>query len=251
MNLVYGPTPSLRYGSTLSVNLLGKEKVCSYNCAYCDLGPTTLIMNKIRKEYVFPGLDEIRTAFREYIRQTVPTDTIVVSGNGEPTLHSDFEAAMRLICELRDEHLPGIPVVVLSSGAHLESKKVVAGMNLADERVIKVDAGSDPMLQKVNAPLIRINLPRLLAGIHKLKDCVVQSLFFSGELENSSNEAIEDWIEILGMIKPKYVQICTLNRPSGVNTQLHALREDALYSIAFKLKKRTNLEAKVFCREGS
>ena len=84
--LIYGPVKSLRYGSTLGVNLLGVSKVCSYNCVYCHLGPTQLTMNKIRKDYEFPTLDQIRDAFREYIKKSVPTDAVVISGNGEPTL---------------------------------------------------------------------------------------------------------------------------------------------------------------------
>lgn len=246
MELIYGPVKSLRFGNTLGVNLLGKEKACSYNCVYCHLGPTQMTMNRIRKDYEFPSLEKLRLAFREYIKQTVPVDAIVVSGNGEPTLHSDFEEAMKALVELRNEHLPGKKVIVLSNGAHLDSRKVVTGMNLADERVIKLDAGNDQILQKVNDPLIRINMAKFLTSLRKLRDVTAQSLFFSGEVDNTSSDAVDEWIEVMGMIKPKAVQLCTLTRPSGVNQQIQAVDEDTLYSIAFKLKKRTALEAEVF-----
>ncbi len=247
MDIVYGPHVSQRYGTTLGINLLGNEKVCSYNCVYCSLGPTSLTMNKMRKDYKFPTLDEVRTAFREYIRKSVPMEAVVVSGNGEPTLHPEFDEAMRMIMQLRDEHLPGRQVVVLSNGAHLESKKVVAGLNLCDERVIKVDAGNDLLMQKTNDPLIRINMAKFLNGIRRLGDCTIQSMFFTGALDNTQAEAIEEWIEVIGMIKPKAVQICTLSRPSNTNADIKAVDEDTLYAIAFKLKKRTNLEANVYC----
>lgn len=246
MELVYGPVSSQRYGTTMGINLLGQDKVCSYNCVYCSLGPTELTMNKVRKDYAFPTLDDIREAFRAYIRKSVPVDAVVVSGNGEPTLYPDFDEAMRMILHLRDEHLPGKKVVVLTNGAHLDSKKTVAGLNLADERVIKVDAGNDAVLQKVNDPLIRINMAKFLNGVHKLKDCTVQSLFFTGDIDNTLNEAVEEWIEVIGMIKPQTIQLCTLTRPSKTWPTLKAVDEDTLYSIAFKLKKRTNLEASVF-----
>lgn len=246
MNIVYGPVKSLRYGTTLGINLLGAEKVCSYNCVYCHLGPTTLTMNKIRKDYEFPTAEHLSAAFKEYIKASVAIDAIVVSGNGEPTLHADFEEMMKTLLSLRDEHVPGIKIVVLSNGAHLDNKKVVAGLNLADERVIKIDAGGDGLMQKVNDPLIRINMARFLTGFRKLKDCVVQALFFAGEIDNTGADAVDEWIEVLGMIKPKGVQITTLSRASMVNGSLRALDEDALYSIAFKLKKRTSLEASVF-----
>jgi wyosine [tRNA(Phe)-imidazoG37] synthetase (radical SAM superfamily) len=246
MELIYGPVKSLRFGNVMGVNLLGPEKVCSYNCVYCHLGPTQMTMNKIRKDHEFPDLESVRRAFRQYIKQTVPVDTVVVSGNGEPTLYADFEGAMQSLRELRDEHLPGKKLIVLSNGAHLDSKKVVAGMNLADERVIKLDAGNDQLLQRVNDPLIRINMAKFLSGLGKLKDITIQSLFVSGDIENTGADAIDEWIEVVGMIKPKGVQLCTLSRPSKVNGQLHSVHEDVLYSIAFKLKKRTALEAEVF-----
>ncbi len=135
---------------------------------------------------------------------------------------------------------------MLSNGAHLDSKKVVNGMNLADERVIKIDAGNDTLMAKVNDPLIRINMAKFLSGIRKLKDVTVQSLFFTGEVDNSGSEALEDWIEVIGMIKPQVVQLTTITRPTPIMPGLKALDEDALYSIAFKLKKRTMLEAAVF-----
>lgn len=250
MDLIYGPVKSLRYGSTLGVNLLGASKVCSYNCLYCHLGPTELTMNKIRKDYEFPALEQIKTAFREYIKKSVPTDHIVISGNGEPTLYPQFEEAAQLVMELRNEHLPQTKVICLSNGAHLDSKKVVAGMNLLDERVIKVDAGNDGLMQKINDPLVRINLAKFLSGVRKLSDCVVQALFVDGDAGNSSNEALDDWIEVIGMIKPKSVQLCTLSRPC-FNPNARALDEDALYGIAFKLKKRTGLESQVFAAQKS
>ncbi len=244
MEIVYGPVTSLRYGSTLGINLLGAEKVCSYNCVYCSLGPTVLTMNRIRKDYEFPKLEDLSRAFKDYISRSVETKAVVVSGNGEPTLYPEFDEAMKLVCELRDAHLPGTKIVVLSNGAHLDNKKVVTGLNLADERVIKIDAGNDALMMKVNDPLIRINLAKFLGGIRKLKDSTVQSIFFTGEIDNTGSDALDEWIEVIGMIKPKAIQLCTI-RPT-TDARYKPTDEDTLYSIAFKLKKRTGLEAEVF-----
>ena len=245
MDLIYGPILSLRYGSTLGVNLLGQSKVCSYNCVYCHLGATELTMNKIRKDYEFPTLEQIKEAFRAYNKKSVSSQAIVISGNGEPTLYPQFEEAVQLLIELRNEHIPGTKLIALSNGAHLDSKKVVNGMNLLDERVIKVDAGSDLLMQKINDPLVRINMAKFLSGVRKLKDCVIQSLFVEGGVSNAAPEVLDDWMEIVAMIKPKMVQLCTLTRP-GFRGDIRAVEDDVLYGIAFKLKKRTGLESQVF-----
>jgi wyosine [tRNA(Phe)-imidazoG37] synthetase (radical SAM superfamily) len=202
-------------------------------------------MNKIRKDYEFPQLEQIKLSFREYVKKTVPTDHIVISGNGEPTLYPQFEEAVQLVLELRNEHMPQTKVICLSNGAHLDAKKVISGMNLLDERVIKVDAGSDGLMQKVNDPLVRINMAKFLSGVRKLRDCTVQALFVDGENGNANPELLDDWMEVIGMIKPKAVQLCTLTRP-GFNPNVRAVEDDVLYGIAFKLKKRTSLESQVF-----
>ncbi len=246
MDLIYGPVKSLRYGHTLGINLLGLEKVCSYNCVYCSLGPTVLTMNKVRKDYVFPTREEIKAAFKAYIAQSVPMEAIVISGNGEPTLYPDFDEAMKMILELRQEHLPAAKIIALSNGAHLDNKKVITGLNMIDERVIKVDAGNDVLLAKINDPLIRINMAKFLGGVRKLTDVTVQSMFFTGDFDNSQGDALDEWIEVIGMIKPKTIQLTTVTRATPVMPGLKPLDEDMLYSIAFKLKKRTTLEAQVF-----
>ena len=250
MELIYGPVQSLRFGSTLGINLLGGSKVCSYNCGYCHLGPTVLTMNKVRKDYDFPTLAQIQDAFREYIKKSVTSDAIVISGNGEPTLYPQFDDAVQVLKELRDQHLPGVPLLALSNGAHLDNKRVVAGLNQLDDRVIKVDAGSDAFLQTINVPLVRINMAKFLSSVDKLKDCIVQSLFVGGPNSNAGPESVDEWIEVVGMIKPKSVQICTVTRAAFQPT-IHKVEDDVLDGIAFKLKKRTGLESQVFVTQKS
>lgn len=205
-----------------------------------------MTLNRARKEYIYPSLDDLRLAFRDYIQKSVPIDSIVVSGNGEPTLYPDFETAMQTVVELREGHLPGRRIVVLTNGAHLENKKIVSGLCLADDPVVKVDAGNEKILQSLNQPLVRTNLEKLLSYLNRLDKYSTQSLFVKGEVDNSTAEHVDEWIEVMGILRPKSVQLCTLTRPSKVSQGLQALNEDELYSIAFKLKKRTGLEAQVF-----
>ncbi|MHA2431502.1 MAG: hypothetical protein ACXACC_10810 [Promethearchaeota archaeon] len=36
----YGPYPSRRLGLSLGVDILPKQKLCTFNCIYCEIGPT-------------------------------------------------------------------------------------------------------------------------------------------------------------------------------------------------------------------
>lgn len=246
MPLAYGPIVSRRFGNSLGVNPLGLVKVCSYDCRYCDRGPTELTMNKVRKEFTFPSVAEITEAVRDLMRGDVAApDAITFSGNGEPTLHPDFDQLVAEIKRARDEMAPKAKLVVLSNGAHLDSKKVVHGMNQLDTRVIKMDAGSDRILKAVNGPLVRRNLAQILTGIKKLSNCTIEAMFVKGSVDNTLAADVDEWVEVIGMIKPAAVHLFTVTRPT-MDPNVVGVDEDTLYSIAFKLKKRTSLEAQVF-----
>jgi hypothetical protein len=52
-------------------------------------------------------------------------------------------------------------------------------------------------------------------------------------------------MEIVGIIQPKLVQICTINR-APADPSVKPVDEDTLYTIASKLKRRTQIESAVF-----
>jgi wyosine [tRNA(Phe)-imidazoG37] synthetase (radical SAM superfamily) len=70
---VFGPVPSRRLGRSLGVDLV-PFKTCSYDCIYCQLGPTTCRTVE-RKEWVSMDavLDELKlklTSRPDYITLT-------------------------------------------------------------------------------------------------------------------------------------------------------------------------------------
>lgn len=249
-DLIYGPVESRRYGRSLGINLLGSQKACSFDCVYCELGRSELRMNQIKKDLNFADLGDLKKRLTERIRvlnakEDTYFDSIVLSGNGEPTLYPHFYDAVEIIMAAQQELCPDAKVVALTNAAHLDNKKVVAGLNSLDERVVKVDAGNVQLFKRLNNPLIRGDLDKVLAGIRRLDDCVVQSMFIQGAIDNTRNEHIEEWIEVVGMIRPKSVQIYTLDRVPA-SSDLKKVDEDTLHVIASKLKRRTQIESIVF-----
>ncbi len=248
--IVYGPNASRRLGNSLGVNLLGDgQKVCSFDCPYCDLGRTEMRLNRIKSDAPFPSLEAIDGALREGFRaahQSVPkVDHIAVSGNGEPTLHPLFGDAVDLIVRARDAHLPGTPIVVFTNGASLDSRRVADALNKVDERFLKFDAGNDRVFKAINAPLARSSVSKILAGVRPLKDVVVQSFFVRGAVDNTQAPDIDDWMEVIGLIKPKAVHIHGMSRVPASNG-LERCDEDTLYTIASRLERRTQIKSLVF-----
>ncbi|MCM2282444.1 MAG: radical SAM protein [Bdellovibrionaceae bacterium] len=250
MEIVYGPHTSRRLGLTLGVNLLGAgQKVCSFDCAYCDLGPTEVRLNRLKNDFPFPSFDEIRMALEKGFplahQSVAKINAISIAGNGEPTLHPAFSEVMDLILKRRDLDLPGTPVIVLTNGAHLDSRKTVEALNKADERMLKFDAGNERMFKTINAPLVRASVSKILAGVNSLKDVTVQSFFVQGAVDNTSPSDIEDWMEVIGLIKPKAVHLHGMNRVPALSG-LQRCEEDTLYTIASRLERRTQIRSLVF-----
>jgi wyosine [tRNA(Phe)-imidazoG37] synthetase (radical SAM superfamily) len=255
MDITYGPVKSRRLGRSLGINLLGSgEKICSFNCPYCELGFTHLTMSQIKKFTAYPTLADIEAKIRQHIlklskdtttKETQTFDNITISGNGEPTLYPDFLEVATSIKKIRDDLCPGIKINILSNGSTLDQPRVVKGLNILDERMIKLDAGNDAMLKKIGSPLVRLTTAKLIQGAKNLTDVILQCLFLQGEIDNTLPAEVEDWVELVGIVKPKAVHIYSLDRvpPRSGLKQVSAQR---LKEIALNLQKRTSIKATVF-----
>lgn len=248
-SLSIGPIETRRFGTAIEVNPLGSQKICSFNCVYCDLGPSQVRMNQVKKEIVFPNLQAIEDEVRENLRrcriENIEIQSILISGNGEPTLYPDFDILIEKLLVAKSELTPQAKLIVLTNGAHLESGKMIRAMNQCDERVVKLDFGNELHLKNINDPLIRISVEKLGTSLRKLNDFIVQSVFFGGPDTNIKKEHIEDWIELVGMLRPKSVQVLSINRPPQNEAAL-ALLEDELYIIESLFRRKLTIPLKVF-----
>jgi wyosine [tRNA(Phe)-imidazoG37] synthetase (radical SAM superfamily) len=250
MPAVYGPVQSRRFGYSLGVNLLGEgKKACSFDCAYCDLGKTEVRLNKLKSEIAFPSLEvlarELEEGFSKARLGTEKIKTVLISGNGEPTLHPMFSEIVDLLLQMRAKYLPDTELVLVTNGAHFDSRKVYEAANKLDQRILKVDVGNEKAFKTLNSPLSRSNLSSIIRRARNLKDFVVQAMFVQGAVDNTTTSDLEDWIEVLGLLRPKIVHIQTISRVPA-SSGLKPLDEDALYTIASKLERRTQIKSLVF-----
>lgn len=246
-SLIYAPPAYAPFGAAIGVNLLGTtQKVCTFDCPYCDLGRTTLRLNKLKDSTLLPTAAEIEAEFTAALKKIHASgpaiDSILVSGNGEPTAHPDFPEIAKILVKARDLWQPGKKLILFSNGSTLDNRKVADAANSFDERIVKLDCGSEKLFKAVNAPLSRANLARVITGIGKLKDVTVQSLFFTGTVENISKADVDDWLEVIAIIKPKAVHLHGLSRKPATEG-LVPVDEDTLYAIASRLERKTSIKA--------
>ena len=244
--ITYGPLESRRFGVTLGVNIFGAKKYCSFDCSYCDLGRTENRLNQMKDDPELPRLNQIVDGVRaalEKLHATGPRfDSILISGNGEPSLHPDFPEIVSDLMKLKTAWANDKKLIVLTNGSGLDNRKIIEAMNRLDERIVKLDAGNEKMFKIFASPLSRTNLTKVISGSRSLKDFAVQSMFCQGAIDNTGATDVDDWIEVIGMLKPKAVHIQGLSRTPAL-AGLIRCDEDTLHMIASRLERRTGLKA--------
>lgn len=246
---VYEDSTQVLFEGNIGVNILSNTvKVCTFDCPYCYLGPTEIKVNQIKSDIEYVDIDSLKDSLKLKLEEKVALgaapSAIEISGNGDPSLHPNLKEILEHICEIRNQSSPKSRILFLTNGGNLDNKKVISALQLVDEILVKLDAGDDKHFSIASKPLIRVNVSRIISSCKKFDNISLQSFFFTGDKGNSSDEAIEEWIEVVGMIKPKMVYITT-GQPDSFPSGVRAVEEDLLYVIMTKLKRRTELNAEV------
>ncbi|HVN81203.1 MAG TPA: radical SAM protein, partial [Terriglobia bacterium] len=225
--IVYGPISSRRFGYSLGINLLPSgQKVCDFDCLYCQCGwtPRSLV-EQCFAGIPFPSLVDIKKVvdlqFRELASQDNQPDTIIFSGNGEPTLHPEFPRAVEEVERARDLYLPEARVGVLSNGSRLGESSVFQAVSGMDLKSVKFDAGGEWL----DRPLMPYDLDALITTWHNLPNLTIQSFFSEGRFDNTGSRDVEPWLDGLTRIQPNRVQIYTLDRVPPVKLMRKASGE--------------------------
>jgi len=203
---IYGPVPSWRLGSSLGIDLLSqKEKICNFDCTYCQIGQTKKYTLS-RKVYL-----PVRKVIEELdILPDISINYITFSGRGEPTLAENLGEAINAVKLIRKE-----PVAVLTNGSLIDSEKVRQELTLADFVAIKLDAYSLESLQEINRPAKGIEFARILEGIKNFRKNYMGRLALQIMFVDNK-EKIEEYAYLSNCIKPDEIQINTPLRPCRV-----------------------------------
>lgn len=243
--VVYGPLVSRRFGKSLGVNLLPTDqKVCNFDCVYCQYGESGL-----NAPAVFPGIDEIEAGLDAYLNSAPDapskTDWIMIAGNGEPTLHPRFPEIVGRLISWRDRHLARVPVGILSNASTCHEPEIFEALSKLDGKFMKLDAGDIQAFQEVNKPSGAVRWADTIAGLYRLKNTILQSLFFTGDRQNTSDPLVDGWVNAVGYIRPQSVQIYTLDRPPR-QEGLRPAPLETLNRISRRLTAKTGIPGVVF-----
>ena len=213
--IVFGPIFSRRLGSSLGVNLLpSKGKLCNFDCIYCECGWNKDGMGDRR----FPEFADIEAALEEKMAMAAAdgtrVDSITFSGNGEPTMHPEFPKVIDVTIRLRDRYFPDAKVSVLSNATLLGRPEIADALMRVDNPILKIDASSDALIQKINKPAGTYRLEAVLENLKKFDGrFVLQTMFLkSPYFDTAVPESLNRWMDIVRELKPREVMVYTIDR---------------------------------------
>lgn len=205
---LFGPVPSRRLGRSLGIDLV-PQKTCTFDCAYCECGRTTVLTLE-RREYVPTG--RVIAELDDCLAKAPDIDYVTFAGSGEPTLHSGIGD---IISFIKDRY-PRYRVAVLTNGALFVDPDVRAALMRADLVVPSLDAVSEDIFRDINRPSPGITAGQVVAGL------IAFSREFPGVIwlevfivpgKNDTDEELLRLRDAVAVIAPDRVQVNTLDRP--------------------------------------
>lgn len=241
-DIIFGPVRSRRLGLSLGVNLLPSEsKLCSFDCIYCECGWNSDHPGKRR----FNAREDVRRLLGETLEKMVgegtPPDVITFAGNGEPTLHPDFEAIIEDVLALRDRLCPEAKVSVLSNATQLHRPDVCRALKRVDNNILKLDSAFDRTVQLMNLPQGNYSVERVVEQLCAFEgQLIVQTMFLRGEfrgerVDNTTEEEVAAWLQLIERIRPQKVMVYSLDRDTPCQT-LEKVHKEELQRIAARVE---------------
>ena len=216
---VFGPVDSRRYGRSLGVNPfpLG-EKICSFNCPYCECGWTNRLWVGVHREMAWPSVEDlvgdIAARLERLHEDGERLDAITFAGNGEPTLHPDFPELIDQTMKARDEYAPETKLVVLTNATELNRPEIRNCLLRVDEACMKLDAVSVETVKAINKPHPTVSMESIIEQIASFPSPVIQTMFVHGPADNTGDREIALWLDALRRIHPSRIDIYSLDRPA-------------------------------------
>jgi wyosine [tRNA(Phe)-imidazoG37] synthetase (radical SAM superfamily) len=264
---VYAVVSRRSKGVSVGLNL-NPDKVCNFDCVYCQVDRTTpgptrdvdvpRLLAELEAMLDLIASGELFTA--ERFARTPPAlrrlNDIAFSGDGEPTTCPEFPQLVAAVVEMkRQRGLDGVKIVVITNATMFHRPAVRDALAVlaanGGEVWAKLDAGTDAYYRQVERTTIP--LARVLENITDLartQPVVIQSLFLKMDGEGPPAAEQEAYCERLNEItrtggRIKLVQVYTVARRPAEDfvTPLTDAEVDALAEL---VRRRTGLAVEAY-----
>jgi wyosine [tRNA(Phe)-imidazoG37] synthetase (radical SAM superfamily) len=113
-----------------------------------------------------------------------------------------------------------------------------------DVRIMKLDAGTQEVLDRINRPAEGILIEDIVEGLRLMDDVTLQSVFVTGQVGNIGEDEITAWVDRVSKIGPKEVQVYSLENAPAMS-DLNGVDPARLEEIAERIR-RLGIEAKAY-----
>ncbi len=249
---VYAVVSRRARGLSIGVNL-NPDKVCNFDCPYCQVDRTTPGgPSEVRVDDLLAELDGLlHRVVGGVLWDSAPFDRvepslrrvadIAFAGDGEPTTTPEFPEAARAVKAARDRLRLSVPLRLLTNATLFQKERIHAALADFDEVWCKLDAGTEAYFHLVDGT--RLPLQRILDNLLLLareRPIVIQSLFltFGGRGPDAAEieayrDRLRDLLRAGGCIDR--VQVYTVARRPA-DPRVGALGDDRLEEIADRVR---------------
>jgi wyosine [tRNA(Phe)-imidazoG37] synthetase (radical SAM superfamily) len=188
---VYAVVSRRARGLSIGVNL-NPDKVCNFDCPYCQVDRTTPGgPSEVGVDDLLAELDDLlQRVAAGVLWDSAPFDRVLpplrrvadiaFAGDGEPTTPPEFPEAARAVKAARDRRGLSVPLRLLTNATLFQKERVHAALAEFDEVWCKLDAGTEDYFHLVDGT--RLPLQRILDNLLLLareRPIVIQSLFLT------------------------------------------------------------------------
>ena len=241
---IFGPIHSRRLGTSLGINLMPNDgKVCTFDCLYCEAGLNAQGPGTTGLPTRTQVATDLEAKLAEMHAAGQQLDVITFSGNGEPTLHPDFNGIIDDTIALRDRYYPEARVSVLSNATRLDRPDVVSALGRVDNNILKLDsaiADTVALIDRPTSPAYDVN--RVIAQLSEFgANCIVQTMLLRGTynghtIDNTTTAEIEALIDAYRTIRPAEVMLYSIDRQTPAR-QLVKIPSEELEAIADRIRQ--------------
>jgi wyosine [tRNA(Phe)-imidazoG37] synthetase (radical SAM superfamily) len=207
-SIIFGPIPSRRFGISLGIDLSPGKKQCNFDCLYCELeGAKT-----VERMDEYPSVENIINEIKKSFEAHPKIDVITLTANGEPTLYPKLDELINEINKIKEN----TKTLILSNGSTIYKKEIYDALLKIDIVKLSLDCVSEKCFKKLD----RVNssvetqkiVPSMIDFSKQTKNDLVLEILFVKDL-NDKIEEIDLLNEAINQIKPKRVDIGTIDRP--------------------------------------
>ena len=230
---IFGPVKSRRLGISLGINLLPDDgKICTFDCLYCECGFNA----ERRPSKRLPKREDVARALEKKLLEMQENsefpDVLTFAGNGEPTVHPEFEAIMDDTIALRNRYCPNAKISVLTNATLITRDSVFNALKKVDNNILKLDTVDSNYISFLDRPTGRYDLEKIIERMKAFEGkAVIQTMFLKGEVNgydvnNTGDAFVLPWISAIKHIAPREVMIYTIDRETPQQGLQKATREE-------------------------